>query len=45
MSNEPDDITRRDVQAEHARAHADGPGINVLTQAFDPEPLEHATAA
>ena len=40
-----DSVTRRDVQAELARALADGPGIIVLTGAFDPEPLERATAA
>jgi ectoine hydroxylase-related dioxygenase (phytanoyl-CoA dioxygenase family) len=40
-----DDVTRRDVQAELARALADGPGIIVLTGAFDPAPLDRATAA
>jgi len=40
-----DELTRRDVQAELARAFAGGPGIVVLTGAFDPEPLDRATAA
>ncbi|MGO4604065.1 phytanoyl-CoA dioxygenase family protein [Terrabacter sp. 2YAF2] len=40
-----DDASRRDVQAELARALSDGPGIVVLAGAFDAEPLDRATAA
>lgn len=40
-----DDVTRRDVQAELARALSEGPGIVVLADAFDSEPLGRATAA
>ncbi len=40
-----DDVTRRDVQAELARAFSDGPGIVVLAGAFEAEPLDRATAA
>ncbi|WP_404387052.1 phytanoyl-CoA dioxygenase family protein [Humibacillus xanthopallidus] len=40
-----DEVTRRDVQAELARALSDGPGIVVLAGAFDAEPLDRATAA
>ncbi len=40
-----DDATRGDVQAELARALSDGPGIVVLTGAFEAEPLDRATAA
>jgi ectoine hydroxylase-related dioxygenase (phytanoyl-CoA dioxygenase family) len=40
-----DEVTRRDVQAELARALADGPGIVVLAGAFDAEPLERTTEA
>ncbi|TQM58011.1 phytanoyl-CoA dioxygenase family protein [Humibacillus xanthopallidus] len=40
-----DEVTRRDVLAELARALSDGPGIIVLAGAFDAEPLGRATAA
>ncbi|GAA2743078.1 phytanoyl-CoA dioxygenase family protein [Terrabacter aerolatus] len=40
-----DDAARRDLQAELARALADGPGIVVLAGAFEAEPLARATAA
>ncbi len=39
------DTSRRDVQAELARALSDGPGIVVLTGAFEAAPLDRATAA
>jgi ectoine hydroxylase-related dioxygenase (phytanoyl-CoA dioxygenase family) len=40
-----DDVTRRDIQAELARAFSVGPGIVVLAGAFEAEPLDRATAA
>jgi ectoine hydroxylase-related dioxygenase (phytanoyl-CoA dioxygenase family) len=40
-----DATSRRDVQAELARALSGGPGIVVLAGAFDAKPLDRATAA
>src|SRR6478672_10037057 len=40
-----DDASRRDVQAELARAFSVGPGIVVLAGAFADEPLDRATRA